>query len=112
MVGSVAIVSKNQKFFVEYRDILKDILMQIDLLEKKMVHHQTMSKFDLEQLNYIRKEIQELNQYAQKGTVYFKYGKRQRTLDSSYIVTDSLSNFTSTQLGKQLNKLQDLYSRL
>lgn len=111
MVGSVAIVSKNQKLFVEYRDILKDILMQIDLLEKKRPV-QSMPNFDLEQLNYIKKEMQELNQYAQKGTVYFKYGKRQRTLDSSYIVTDSLSNFTSTQLGKLLNKLQDIYSRL
>lgn len=85
--------------------------MQIDLLEKKRPF-QSMPNFDLEQLNYIKKEMQELNQYAQKGTVYFKYGKRQKTLETSYIVTDSLSNFASTQLGKQLNKLQDIYNHL
>ena len=54
-------------------------------------------------------EISELLSYALNGTVYYKYGKKQRMLESAYILTDTLEHLDCTELGKQIDKLQMLY---
>lgn len=60
----------------------------------------------------IRPEISELLSFAIKGKVYFKYGKRQRMLESTYLVTDSLSKLDITPLGRKVLELQKLYNSL
>ncbi len=63
-------------------------------------------------INVIRPEIEELLDYADKGQVFFKYGKKQRLLQSTYFMTDSLQPLFQTDLGKSLSVLQELYNHL
>lgn len=50
--------------------------------------------------------------YANKGKIYFKYGKKQRLLESSYLITDSLNDLSHTALGECVLRLQNLYDTL
>lgn len=60
----------------------------------------------------IRPEIEELLDYADKGEVFFKYGKKQRLLQATYFMIDSLQPLFQTDLGKSLSVLQELYNHL
>ncbi len=72
-----------------------------------------LSLWNLEQIQkVIVPETSELLSYANKGKTYFKYGKKQRILESSYLITDSLSDLSHTTLGKCILKLQNLYDTL
>ena len=69
--------------------------------------------WNLEQIQkVIVPEISELLLYANKGEIYFKYGKKQRLLESSYLITDSLNDLSHTALGEYVLKLQNLYDTL
>ena len=71
------------------------------------------SLWNLEQIQkVIVPEISELLSYANKGTIYFKYGKKQRRLESSYLITDSLNDLSHTALGECVLRLQNLYGTL
>ena len=68
---------------------------------------------DLEQVQkVIVPEISELLSYANKGKIYFKYRKKQRLLESSYLITDSLNDLSHTALGECVLRLQNLYDTL
>lgn len=63
--------------------------------------------WNLEQIQkVIVPEISELLSYANKGKIYFKYGKEQRLLESSYLITDSLNDLSHTALGECVLRLQ------
>ena len=47
-----------------------------------------------------------------KGKIYFKYGKKQRLLESSYLITDSLNDLSHTALGECVLRLQNLFDTL
>ena len=49
---------------------------------------------------------------AKLGEVYFKYGKKQRMLESAYLVLDSCDGLGDTPLGKKILELQTVYSRI
>lgn len=71
------------------------------------------SLWNLEQIQkVIVPEISELLSYANKGKIYFKYGKEQRLLESSYLITDSLNDLSHTALGECVLRLQNLYDTL
>lgn len=71
------------------------------------------SLWNLEQIQkVIVPEISELLSYANKGKIYFKYGKEQRLLESSYLITDSLNDLSHTALGERVLRLQNLYDTL
>lgn len=71
------------------------------------------SIWDKKQLIFIVKpEMEELYNHFINGRVFFKYGKKQRMLESTYIITDSIKNLKETILGKEIIKLQELYNRL
>ena len=63
-------------------------------------------------INVVEPEIKELYAHFASGRVFFKYGKRQRMLESTYIITDSLRNLSNTSLGKEIIKLQQMYNKL
>lgn len=72
-----------------------------------------MSQWDLEQIQkVIVPEISELLSHANNGKIYFKYGKKQRLLESSYLITDSLNDLSHTALGESILRLQNLYDVL
>ena len=87
---------------------LKKILM---ILEYEIKSNNSV--WDKQQIIHIVKpEIEELYNHFINGEVFFKYGKKQRMLESTYIITDSIKNLASTNLGKEIIRLQELYSKL
>lgn len=81
--------------------------------EKNTILNGKLSLWNLEQIQkIIAPEISELLSYANKGIVYFKHGKKQRLLESSYLITDSLNDLSHTDLGECILKLQNLYDSL
>lgn len=94
------------------------ICLLVDILEsaEKEKNAILKGKFSLWKLEQIQKvilpEISELLSYANKGKIYFKYGKKQRLLESSYLITDSLNDLSHTVLGEYVLKLQNLYNTL
>ena len=68
------------------------------------------SLWDKDQLiKVIKPEMEELYDYFKSGKKFFKYGKNQRMLESTYLITDSLKNLKNTNLGKEILKLQNIY---
>ena len=63
-------------------------------------------------ISIVKPEMEELYNHFVNGGVFFKYGKKQRLLESTYIITDSIKNLKETILGKEIIKLQELYNRL
>ena len=57
-------------------------------------------------------KLTELLHAAKLGEVYFKYGKKQRMLESAYLVLDSCDGLGDTLLGKKILELQTVYSRI
>lgn len=81
--------------------------------EKNIILDGKISRWNLEQIQkVIIPEISELLTYANNGKSYFKYGKKQRLLESSYLITDSLNDLHYTALGKSILKLQKFYDTL
>lgn len=81
--------------------------------EKNSITEGRGSIWTLEQLQgVIIPEFSELLSYAKNGKIYFKYGKKQRLLESSYLITDSLNDLSHTALGECILRLQNLYYTL
>ena len=77
--------------------------------EKNAILDGKESLWNLEQIQkVIVPEISELLSYANKGKIYFKYGREQRLLESSYLITDSLNDLSHTALGECVLRLQNL----
>ena len=71
------------------------------------------SIWDKQQLVYIIKpEMEELYSYFANGRIFFKYGRNQRMLESTYIITDSMKNLKDTNVGKEIIKLQEIYNKM
>ena len=54
----------------------------------------------------------QLYNYFKSGKEFFKYGKNQRMLESTYLITDSMKNLKNTNLGKEILKLQNIYNNI
>ena len=98
--------------FDEFKIELESILREIKFLKQQtdLGNDILWTKQQIEEI--VEPEIVELYSYANKGVVYFKYGKKQRRLESSYCLTDSLQNLNSTDLGLKIINLQEIYNRL
>lgn len=71
------------------------------------------SRWDKELLNkVVFPEMNELLAYALKGKGFFKYGKKQRLLESTYLITDSINGLNDTPLGEKIIELQKIYNSL
>ena len=100
---------KNNNLFI---CLLVDILDCAEK-EKNTILEGKDSLWNLEQIQkVIVPEINELLSHANNGKIYFKYGKKQRLLESSYLITDSLNDLSHTTLGECVLKLQNLYDSL
>lgn len=62
--------------------------------------------------NVVLPEMQELYDHFIMGERYFKYGKKQRMLQSTYFMTDTIDNLWSTELGEAITDLQEVYNRI
>jgi len=77
-------------------------------IEKEKHNSKRIWKYDLLE-NVIKPEIEELLNYALKGKIYFKYGRKQRLLESIYFINDTLEPFGNTLLGDKIYKLHAIY---
>lgn len=81
--------------------------------ERDIILDGKMSLWNLDQIQkVIIPEITELLSYANNGKIYFKHGRKQRLLESSYLITDSLNDLSHTVLGKSILDLQNFYYSL
>ena len=69
------------------------------------------SAWEPDLLKTVAQELQELIDHAERGIVYFPYGKTQRMLQSTHIMTDSLLPLADTAPGKALLRVQELYNK-
>lgn len=91
----------------EYTKTLNNI---IDFAHQEIaaIRNGEISNWNLKQLELIiLPEMQELLQYMLNGDLFLKYGKQQRLLESTYLLTDALNDITNTPLGVQIIKLQE-----
>lgn len=96
----------------QYICILNEIILAIEL-ELEMHNCSNYSLWSPDQLkNIVRPEMNKLLEYALKGKVFFRYGKRQRLLESTYIITDSYARLDNTSLGSKILELQKMYNSL
>lgn len=60
--------------------------------------------------NIVIPEMNKLKLHAERGKVYYEFGKNQRMLESTYLITDSINELDSTPLGRKIMLLQDIYN--
>ena len=102
------ITNINRKDRDGYIEILNDII-GLAHHEFAAIRNSGISKWNADQLEQIViPEMNELLQYASKGELFLKYGKQQRLLESTYLLTDSLNEISNTPLGIQIRKLQKM----
>ncbi len=100
------------KDIVKYRYLLADILACAEK-EKKAILNGNQSLWNLNQIqDVVVPEISELLLYANSDKIYFKFGKKQRFLESTYLITDSLNDLSHTDLGKCILRLQKFFYNL
>lgn len=93
-------------------DMLQEII-EFAICEENNINSGKASSWSVSQLeNVVLPEMNELLAYALNGKVLFKYGKSQRLLESTYLLTDSIGNLNNTVLGGKITELQRLYNCL
>lgn len=98
--------------FIYYTELLQDILKYLEV-ELAVIQRGQYSKWEESQLlEIVYPEINELLSFARRNKVFFKYGKRQRMLESTHLITDSLSTLNKTLLGKKILELQEFYNSI
>ncbi len=63
-------------------------------------------------IEVVRPEMEELYEHFSVGDRYFKYGSKQRMLNSTYLMTESMGKLNKTKLGLEISKLQEIYNHL
>ena len=96
----------------QYEKQLEQIINEISLIEKSIYAGYEKRQSVNQLLEIVQPEFQELYEHAIKGEVFYKYGKKQRMLASTYCITESMMDLESTKLGQQIILLQELYDRL
>ncbi len=71
-----------------------------------------LSNIWLKHISTVIEEMEQLLSHALKGEIYFKYGKKQRMLVSSYFMLDSWEPLSDTSLGRKISQLQELYNKV
>ena len=96
------------EMFIQY---LQAILVEAD---KAINNYNSIWRREYEDIikQIIEPEITKLLIYAKKGEVYFKNGKKQRMLESTYSIIDNISSLGKTPLGNKILELQEIYNKL
>lgn len=80
--------------------------------KSKICNNQETPWFYKQMQGVVLPEMKELLLHANQGNLYFKHGKKQRLLESTYIITDSMEDLINTELGKQVIELQKMYNSI
>ena len=107
MVGSRYKIRKVDLIFLKTNIILKEIIEE----ENKALIGQSEWRISLLK-NVVYPEIREINNYASKGKIFFKYGKNQRMLESTYMMIDTFERIGKTKLGRHIFELQHIINSI
>ena len=100
---SIATVKERE----EYKEILDNII-GFARHEVTIIKNGGISCWNADQLEWVViPEMIELLQYLLRGELFLKYGKQQRMLESTYLLTDSLNMLSNTPLGLRIRNLQE-----
>lgn len=107
MVGSKTVIEKIESKNVQmnYTESIKAVLGFAEIEEKTIKCGQSDWSMDLLQ-DVVIPEMSTLLSYAENNLVYYKYGKEQRLLESTYYISDTLKPIHLTELGKAILKVQ------
>ena len=95
-----------------YKDFMIEQLKKILIILDNEIFDENCLWNKEQLLKVIKPEMEELYKYFKIGKKFFKYGKNQRMLESTYLITDSMKNLKNTNLGKEILKLQDIYNKI
>ena len=107
MVGSRYKIRKVDLIFLKTNIILKEIIEE----ENKALIGQSEWRISLLK-NVVYPEIREINNHASKGEIFFKYGKNQRMLESTYMMLDTFERIGKTKLGRHIFELQHIINSI
>lgn len=94
------------------KDKVKTLLSEIILLvehENHIVSSHRKSVWTKDELDVVESEIRLLLNYINIGKVHYRFGRKQKMLESTYLITDSLKPLSRTTLGKKILLLQKLF---
>lgn len=94
------------------KDKVKTLLSEIILLvehENHRVSSNRKSEWTKDELDVVESEIRLLLNYINIGKVHFRFGSKQKMLESTYLITDSLKPLSRTTLGKKILLLQKFF---
>lgn len=107
MVGSKTVIekieSKNEQ--MNYIESIREVFEFAEIEEKTIICGQSDWSMDLVQ-DVVIPEMETLLSYAENNLVYYKYGKEQRLLESTYFIGDTLKPLHLTELGRAILKVQ------
>ena len=108
MVDSLYRISiTNEIDWEEYKEIL-DSIIGLANHEVNIIRKGGSSYWNANQLErVVIPEMIELLRYMLRGDLFLKYGKQQRLLESTYLLTDSVNMLSRTLIGIQIRRLQE-----
>ena len=108
MVDSLYRISiTNEIDWEEYKEIL-DSIIGLANHEVNIIRKGGSSYWNANQLErVVIPEMIELLRYMLRGDLFLKYGKQQRLLESTYLLTDSVNMLSRTLIGIQISRLQE-----
>ena len=84
--------------------MVEQLKIVLNTIEEEIKNENSI--WDKEQLiSVIKPEMEELYAHFKNGRVFFKYGKKQRMLESTYIMTDSIRNLNLPSFACESNLL-------
>ncbi|MBQ7248341.1 MAG: hypothetical protein IJS22_09670 [Lachnospiraceae bacterium] len=99
------------KNLTDFLVLLDQILNEAEIEKRKAI--QCDSNWEARDLiKIVIPEMTDLRKHAENGEIYFRFGRRQRMLESTYLITDSLKPIGCTPLGQMIAQLQDMYNGL
>lgn len=108
-------LSKKEIVELDYKSHLTS--SQVSMLEQIknilfLVETETKDKktiWNADELSAVKREMEELYSHFVNGESCFKYGRKQRMLESTYLLTDSFKNLNNTTLGIEILNFQEMY---
>ncbi len=101
-------MNKMQKYINALENVMRYLRKEQD-----KINNGYESIWTVDMLASVHSEINELLNYAHRGEIFFKFGKKQRRLQATYFLLDAYNDSLSqTDLGQSISELQKLYYHL
>ncbi len=104
MIEKLVIKSESKSLFLT---LINRVLLEVQREKEKAT-----SPWKSSQLQAVFDEFINLEAGLENGILLFPYGRKQRMLESTYFLTDSLEHLNQTPLGMLIDHFQEEYQRI